>query len=234
MRALASPRPAAHHSPVPAQGFLTPAARPCFHPMRTLLALGTALCLATAALPARADGPGEFQARARSLQLADDPAWAARAKAFSAKVCDLTEWFDRHGVDTRGMRGLDKVVTYHDACHLHHAQGVVFEPRRVLAKVPGVRYVELPEANWCCGSAGIYNVTHFAESVQLLDRKMANIALTGADVVVTGNPGCLLQLRYGIRRHGLNMEAWHTAEYLDRAYGEPSKTGSGTVSDGRG
>ncbi len=166
--------------------------------------------------------------------LADDPAWAARAKAFSAKVCDLTEWFDRHGVDTRGMRGLDKVVTYHDACHLHHAQGVVFEPRRVLAKVPGVRYVELPEANWCCGSAGIYNVTHFAESVQLLDRKMANIALTGADVVVTGNPGCLLQLRYGIRRHGLNMEAWHTAEYLDRAYGEPSKTGSGTVSDGRG
>jgi glycolate oxidase iron-sulfur subunit len=110
-------------------------------------------------------------------------------------------------------------LTYHDACHLHHAQGVVSPPRRVLAKLPGVRYIELPEANWCCGSAGIYNVTHFPESVALLDRKMANIALTGADVVVTGNPGCLLQLRYGAQRHGLRVEAVHTAALLARAYG---------------
>ncbi|MBI5835519.1 MAG: (Fe-S)-binding protein [Armatimonadetes bacterium] len=151
--------------------------------------------------------------------LHDDPKWGERARAFSAKVLDLTEWFDRHGLDTAGMKPLGKVVTYHDACHLHHAQGVIFEPRRVLAKVPGVHYVELNEANWCCGSAGVYNVTHFAESVQLLDRKMANIAATGADVVVTSNPGCLLQLRYGIKRHSLKMEAWHMAEYLDRAYG---------------
>lgn len=151
--------------------------------------------------------------------LADEPAWHARAQAFVAKVFDLTEWLDRHGLDTRGMHPLNVRLTYHDACHLHHAQGVVSPPRRVLAKLPGVRYIELPEANWCCGSAGIYNVTHFPESVALLDRKMANIALTGADVVVTGNPGCLLQLRYGAQRHGLRVEAVHTAALLARAYG---------------
>ncbi len=151
--------------------------------------------------------------------LARDPEWAERAAAFSAKVFDLTEWICREGLEPRGLAPLNRVVTYHDACHLHHAQGVVLQPRQVIGMVPGVHYIELPEANWCCGSAGIYNVTHFAESVELLDRKMTNIAATGASVVVTSNPGCLLQLRYGIRRHGLNIEAWHMAEYLDKAYG---------------
>lgn len=148
-----------------------------------------------------------------------DPRWHARAEALAAKTCDLTVWLDRVGLERRGLQPLGKVVTYHDACHLHHGQGVVGEPRRVLAQLPGARYVELTEANWCCGSAGIYNVTHFAESVEVLDRKMSHIAATGADVVITGNPGCLLQLRYGIARHGLPMEAWHTVELLDRAYG---------------
>jgi len=148
--------------------------------------------------------------------LAHDPAWAARAAAFSAKVLDLSEFLDQYGLPA-GLRPLNLTVTYHDACHLHHAQGVATPPREVLARIPGLRLIELTEANWCCGSAGIYNITHFAESVELLDRKMAHIAATGADVVVTGNPGCLLQLRFGIARHGLAMEAWHTADLVARA-----------------
>lgn len=150
---------------------------------------------------------------------ADDPRWAARAAAISAKTVDLTEWLATHGLRPDGLQGLSQRVTYHDACHLNHAQGVQAPPRQVLAQLPGIDLVELPEAGWCCGSAGIYNLTHFAEAVQLLDRKMANVARTGAQVVVTGNPGCLLQLRYGVQRAGLEVEALHTATLLDRAYG---------------
>jgi glycolate oxidase iron-sulfur subunit len=149
----------------------------------------------------------------------DDPLWAERAAALSAKVVDLTEWLATHGLSPQGLQGMEQRVTYHDACHLNHAQGVNAPPREVLAAIPGIDLVELPEAGWCCGSAGIYNITHFAEAVQLLDRKMANVKRTGAQVVVTGNPGCLLQLRYGVRRAGLEVEALHTATLLDRAYG---------------
>lgn len=153
--------------------------------------------------------------------LADDPDWRDRAAAFSAKVVDLTEWLAGTGLSPDGLRPLGLRVTYHDACHLHHAQGVADPPRQVLHELPGVEYVELPEANWCCGSAGIYNITHPDEAFELLDRKVRNIAATGAEVVVIGNPGCLLQIRYGLRRHGLAVEAIHTATLLDRAYGGP-------------
>ena len=150
---------------------------------------------------------------------ANDPEWAARARALSAKVVDLTEWFAVHGLRQAGLRGIEQRVTYHDACHLNHAQGVNAPPRQVLGAIPRIDLVEMPEAGWCCGSAGIYNITHFAEAVQLLDRKMANVERTGAQIVVTGNPGCLLQLRYGVQRAGLEIEALHTATLLDRAYG---------------
>ncbi len=150
----------------------------------------------------------------------DDPVWAERAAALSAKVVDLTEWLATHGLRREGLRPLHLRVTYHDACHLNHAQGVSVQPREVLRQLPGIHFVELPEAGWCCGSAGIYNVTHFTEAVQLLDRKMANLAATGAEVVVTGNPGCLIQLQYGVERSGLATEAVHTAVLLDRAYGD--------------
>ncbi|MBI2302124.1 MAG: (Fe-S)-binding protein, partial [Armatimonadetes bacterium] len=149
----------------------------------------------------------------------EDPEWAERAAAFSARVFDLTEWLARTGLSQAGLRPLGAKLTYHDACHLCHAQGVATPPRDVLAQLPGIDYAELPEANWCCGSAGIYNVTHLPESLELLDRKVRNIASTGASIVVTGNPGCLLQLRFGLKRRGLDVEAVHTAVLLDRAYG---------------
>ncbi|NUQ02174.1 MAG: (Fe-S)-binding protein [Armatimonadetes bacterium] len=150
--------------------------------------------------------------------LHDDPEWAARAAAFSSKVVDLTEWLAGRGLGD-GLQPLELTVTYHDACHLNHAQKVNSPPRQVINALPGVNLVELPEAGWCCGSAGIYNVTHFEEAVRLLDRKMTNVAGTGAQVVVTGNPGCLIQLQYGVKRHQLPIEAIHTATLLDRAYG---------------
>jgi glycolate oxidase iron-sulfur subunit len=157
----------------------------------------------------------------------DDPLWHGRAEAFVAKVCDLTEWLAQHGLEREGLRPLRLTVTYHDACHLHHAQRVVDPPRTVLHQLPGLHLIELPEANWCCGSAGTYNLTHFDESMQLLDRKVDHIAATGAEVVVTGNPGCLLQLRFGVERRGLAVEALHTVTLLDRAYGGPNGHGDG-------
>jgi glycolate oxidase iron-sulfur subunit len=150
--------------------------------------------------------------------LHDDPEWAERAQRFSAKVQDLSEFLWELGLNTRDLRPLPVQATYHDACHLAHGQKIVAPPRQLLQAIPGLEYVELPEANWCCGSAGIYNVTHFDTSLELLDRKIGHLRETGADVVATGNPGCLLQLRFGLRRHRLAMEAVHTVTLLDRAY----------------
>lgn len=146
----------------------------------------------------------------------DDPVWGPRAAALAAKSCDLTVWLDRIGLPDGLCTPYPVLLTYHDACHLNHAQGVNLPPRRVLGNLPGVRYVELPEAGWCCGSAGVYNITHFETAVKLLERKIENIRATGASLVVTGNPGCLIQLQYGLRRFGLAVEAVHTATLLDR------------------
>ena len=153
--------------------------------------------------------------------LADDPEWADRAAAFSAKVYDLTEWLATYGLEREGLRPLDLKVTYHEACHLHHAQGVAQPPRDVIKELPGIEFIELPESTWCCGSAGVYNITHLPESLQLLDRKMGHVAETGAEVVITGNPGCLLQLQYGVRRNHVDAQAIHTVTLLDWAYGGP-------------
>jgi glycolate oxidase iron-sulfur subunit len=153
--------------------------------------------------------------------LQDDPEWAERARRFSARVKDFSEFLVDLGLNTRDLQPLPIRATYHDACHLAHGQKVVDPPRQILQAIPGLQYVELPEADWCCGSAGIYNITHFETSLQLLDRKMEHLRGTGTGVVVTGNPGCLLQLRFGLRRHRLDMEAVHTATLLDRAYAPP-------------
>ncbi|MHC1560450.1 (Fe-S)-binding protein [Actinomycetospora sp. C-140] len=128
--------------------------------------------------------------------LADDPAWAARAQAFAAKVRDISEVVDETLADPRARRHpLEATVVYHDACHLGHAQKIRSEPRRVLRAIPGVELVELPEAEICCGSAGIYNMLQPEAAGALGERKADNIRGTGADALVTANPGCLLQIR---------------------------------------
>ena len=110
-------------------------------------------------------------------------------------------------------------MTYHEACHLCHAQGVSRQPREVLRAIPGMDLVEMREATWCCGSAGVYNLTHAERANKILDRKLDNIAASGAETVAVGNPGCLLQLMAGVRERGLDVDVVHPVDLLARAYG---------------
>jgi glycolate oxidase iron-sulfur subunit len=149
--------------------------------------------------------------------LRGDPAWAARAAAFAKKVVDVTEFLAR--APLAGPIGpLPLRATYHDPCHLAHGQKVRSEPRALLRAVPGLELVELGEAEMCCGSAGIYNLTEPVMARRLLERKMAHVEATGAATVVTANPGCILQLAAGLRARGRDAEVLHVVEVLDRAY----------------
>lgn len=149
--------------------------------------------------------------------LVEDPSWAQRAAAFSAKVRDVHEFLVElpYIPPTRPLR---IKVTYHDACHLAHAQGITRPPRQLLQAIPGVEYVELPLADRCCGSAGVYNIIHFPTAMRLLEEKVENILRTGAEVVGVANPGCLLQIRYGLRRRGASVRAEHPITLLEEAY----------------
>jgi glycolate oxidase iron-sulfur subunit len=147
--------------------------------------------------------------------LRDDPEWAERARAFSAKCRDIAEVLCE--LDPVALRNPVKMrVAYHDACHLRHAQGVFREPRQVLKGVPGLEIAEIAEASLCCGSAGVYNLLQPETAEQLGDRKVGNLMATGADAVISANPGCLLQLMSGLRRRGERpMAAFHMVELLD-------------------
>jgi glycolate oxidase iron-sulfur subunit len=147
--------------------------------------------------------------------LADDTAFAARARAFSEKVKDSMEFFPSIGMNAH-MTSLEKCVTYHEACHLVHTQKISQQPRALLQSIPGSQFVELPEAAWCCGSAGIYNVVRTEDSMKFLKRKIDNLASTGADIVMTSNPGCHLQLQQGIKQRGLAMEVHHPVSVLNK------------------
>jgi glycolate oxidase iron-sulfur subunit len=149
--------------------------------------------------------------------LKDDPKYAEKAHAFSEKVRDVSEFLVQ--IDFAKPRiGLQKKVAYDDPCHLLHGQGVKFQPREILRAIPGLNLIEFRESDWCCGSAGIYNITHNDLSMRLLDRKMAHIKITGADLIATANPGCILQLQTGVKRAGLDMDVVHVVELLDQAY----------------
>src|SRR3954447_5043984 len=146
--------------------------------------------------------------------LADDPRFAARARALSEKVRDISEILVELGpVATR--HPLPTSVAYHDACHLGHAQGVRREPRVLLSAIPGLEVREIPEGELCCGSAGVYNILNPEPARELGDRKAANIVSTGAKVLVTANPGCLMQVASAIERSGHPMGMVHTIEVID-------------------
>jgi len=151
---------------------------------------------------------------------AGDPAWAARASAFAARVRDALEWLAEIGPPPL-VRPLDASVCYHDACHLAHAQGIRRQPRELLAAVPGLRLLPLPDSDRCCGSAGLYNLLHPATAVALRDEKLARIAGTGATIVAAANPGCLAQLAAGARAAGLPVSVVHPLELLDAACAAP-------------
>ncbi len=137
--------------------------------------------------------------------LADDPAYAERASAFSAKIRDVSEWLDEIGwvAPLHSRSEMPETMAYHDACHLVHGQGVRDAPRALLARLPNTRWVSLPESEVCCGSAGIYNFTEPDMALRLQARKLENILSTGATTIATGNPGCLAWIASGLKGRGL-------------------------------
>ncbi|MBI1842951.1 MAG: (Fe-S)-binding protein [Verrucomicrobia bacterium] len=154
-----------------------------------------------------------------SKLLEDDPEYRDRARLWDSKVKDIHEWLARIGIDPpRPERPVARKVTYHEACHLCHGQKIVTPPRELLRAIPGIELVELPESAWCCGSAGIYNLIQPEMAGDLLARKIQHVRSTGAAVVATGNPGCLLQIQQGLRREGLDLRVAHPVSLLAEAY----------------
>jgi glycolate oxidase iron-sulfur subunit len=149
-----------------------------------------------------------------------DPAYAEKARRFSALVKDVTEFLASIELNPNLMAA-PLVVTYQDSCHLAHGQKIRSAPRKLLASVPGLELREMPLSDLCCGSAGIYNVIHTGMAMALLEKKMASVNGTGAEVIVTANPGCMLQLAAGVRKYGRGQRVAHVVEILDDAYGKP-------------
>ncbi len=144
-----------------------------------------------------------------------------KARQFSSKVRDVTEFLAEFGV-TAPLRslahnGAPLRVTYQDSCHLVHGQKVKDAPRKLLSAIPGLELIEMPLADYCCGSAGVYNVTQTAASLAILADKMQHAASTRASVIATANPGCILQLRTGAALHSTGQQVLHVVELLDRA-----------------
>jgi glycolate oxidase iron-sulfur subunit len=146
--------------------------------------------------------------------LADDPAYAARAERFASSVRDVTELLAELG-PVADRHPLPVSVAYHDACHLAHAQGVRAQPRELLRGVPGLELREIADPEICCGSAGIYNLLNPEPARDLGDRKARNVLATGADLLVTANPGCLMQVAASVERIGGHVALAHTVEVLD-------------------
>jgi glycolate oxidase iron-sulfur subunit len=150
--------------------------------------------------------------------LAGDRRYAEKARRFSAKVKDFSEYLA--GLPSRKPPGrLEARVTWQDPCHLAHAQRVTQAPRDLLREVPGIELVETQGADLCCGSAGIYSLLQPEMSARLRERKMDNIAPALPVIIVTANPGCMLQYEAGLRKRGLKARVMHIADLLDGAYG---------------
>ena len=151
--------------------------------------------------------------------LKDDPAYAEKAERFGKMTVDVCEFLA--GLPLDPPEGEVRArVTYQDPCHLAHAQRITRQPRDLLQAIPGVEYVEMEHASHCCGAAGIYALTQGKLSRQLLESKMEAVAATGADVIATANPGCMIQLERGVRMAGLRARVCHVVDLLDESYGD--------------
>jgi glycolate oxidase iron-sulfur subunit len=155
--------------------------------------------------------------------LAGDPAYAERAERFALRVKDVTELLADRPIGD-GLGAVPIRVTYQDSCHLAHAQRVKDQPRRLLRAIPGVELVEMPNADRCCGSAGIYNIVQRDMSAKLLASKMDEVRQVEPDVIVTANPGCMIQLETGVRRAGMHTEVLHVIDLLDRSFAAREQT----------
>jgi len=142
-----------------------------------------------------------------------------RARAFAARVQDVSVFLAELGLEPPPPLPEPLTLAYHDACHLAHAQGVTEPPRQLLAAIPNLTLVEIPESQLCCGSAGTYNLEQPELANQIGERKARNILSTGAEAVATGNIGCMTQLQTHLAAQGQSLPVWHTMDVLDRAYG---------------
>ncbi len=150
--------------------------------------------------------------------LAGDPACEERARQWDRKVKDIHEWLIQTGIQPPPQGQPALRVTYHESCHLCHGQKILSQPRQLMKAIPNLELVELPESSWCCGSAGIYNLIQPEMAGRLLERKLKQIRSTGAEVVATGNPGCLLQIINGAESAGLKLRVVHPVTLLAEAY----------------
>lgn len=171
------------------------------------------------AIISNAGGCGSHLRHYSSL-LGTDEAYRERAKVWDAKLRDIQEWLAEIGCRAPEAAPFTEpaTVTYHESCHLVHAQKVSRQPRALLRLLPGVTLTELPESSWCCGSAGIYALTQPAQAEALLQRKVGHVASTGAQIVATANPGCHLQIARGLKAAGLPVTVVHPVSLLARAY----------------
>jgi glycolate oxidase iron-sulfur subunit len=149
--------------------------------------------------------------------LEHDPSYAVHAREFAERVKDISEFLASIPLNNTLGR-VDAAVTYQDSCHLAHGQKVRSAPRTLLRAIPGLTFIEMPFSDLCCGSAGIYNVVQPEMASALLEKKMASANSTGASVIATANPGCMLQLRAGVARYGTGQRVLHVVELLDQAY----------------
>ncbi len=149
--------------------------------------------------------------------LRDDPEYREKADRFSSLVKDAGEFLVELGLVGK-LYPIEMIVTYQDPCHLAHGQRIRSQPRKLLQAIPGLKLVEMEGADRCCGSAGIYNLTHPGMSQHLLEEKMQLVAATGSEAIVVPNPGCMLQLRSGAARFGPDVTVYHLMDLLDRAY----------------
>ena len=149
--------------------------------------------------------------------LQDDPVYSVRAAVWSGKLKDIHEWLAAIGIRRPQIALKAETITYHESCHLCHGQKITRPPRELLQAIPGLELVELPESNWCCGSAGIYNIVQPEMSHKLLNRKLQNIQKTGAAIVASANPGCSIQLEAGLRKAGSSTKVKHPISLLAAA-----------------
>jgi glycolate oxidase iron-sulfur subunit len=149
--------------------------------------------------------------------LADLPDYAGKARDFSRRMRDVTEFLSSLELNPN-LGAVEATVTYQDSCHLAHGQRIRKSPRQLLGAIPGLTFVEMTGADICCGSAGIYNVVQNEMAMQILASKMKSVNATHAGIIATANPGCMLQLQAGVRLHGSRQRVMHVVELLDLAY----------------
>jgi glycolate oxidase iron-sulfur subunit len=153
--------------------------------------------------------------------LEHDPAYAEKARRFSALMKDVNEFLASVELNVRDMKTQSMTITYQDSCHLAHGQKIRSAPRKLLNAVPGLQLREMPLSDLCCGSAGIYNIVHTGMAMALLRKKMDFVNATGAQMIITANPGCMLQLAAGVQKFGQGQRVAHVVQVLDEAYGKP-------------